>query len=73
MPCSPGMAKCARSCRHRAFVQAYQEARAAGVEARDAAVGTYGPQSPEWAAYEPPPVVFQEWLIQMAGWGGEPC
>ena len=74
MPCRPGMTGCASTCRHRAFVQRYQEARAAGVEARDAVVGTYGPGSDEWVAYEPPPVTFQGWLVQMAGWGGEePC
>lgn len=73
MPCKPGMTGCARTCRHRSFVQAYREAREAGVEARDASVGTYGPGSPEWEAYEPPPVLFQDWLIQMTGWGGEPC
>lgn len=73
MPCTKGMAGCARTCRHRSFIREYQEARSAGVEARDAAVGAYGPGTEEWRAYEPPPIVLKDWLIQMAGWGGEPC
>lgn len=62
------MSGCHRSCRHRSFVSEYRTARAAGEEARDAAVGTYGPGSEEWAAYEPPPVLFKDWLVTMTGW-----
>ena len=71
MPCSPGMTKCSLTCRHKAFVSEYSGARLAGVEARDAAVGTYGPGSPEFDQYQPPPIIFKTWLQQMAGWGGE--
>lgn len=70
MPCKQGMTGCARSCRHRAFVSEYQQARAAGVEARDAEVGAYGPGSVEFDEYVPPPIVFRDWLVQMTGWGG---
>jgi hypothetical protein len=69
MPCRPGMSGCYRGCRHRAFVQEYQAARSAGEEARDEAVGTYGPGSPEWADYVPPPIVFKDWLVQTTGRG----
>jgi hypothetical protein len=70
VPCSPGMAKCLSSCRHRAFVTEYGVARTAGVEARDSVVGTYGPGTPEYDEYRPPPVTFKMWLQQMTGWGG---
>lgn len=68
MPCKQGMTGCARSCLHRAFVRQYQDARLAGEEARDEAVGTYGPDSQEWREYQPPPVVFRDWLVAMTGW-----
>lgn len=70
MPCKTGMTGCARTCRHRAFVLEYQSARLAGEVAREEAVGIYGQDSPEWAEYRPPPVVFRDWLIQMTGWSG---
>lgn len=69
MPCSPGMARCARSCRHRALVTEYRSARMAGEQAREDAVGVYGEQSAEWRDYAPPPVVFKDWLSQTEGWG----
>jgi hypothetical protein len=65
------MTKCRRSCRHRSFVSEYSAARAADVGRRDEAVGVYGPDSPEFTEYQPPPITFQRWLQQMAGWGTE--
>jgi hypothetical protein len=70
MPCRKGMTGCARSCLHRKFVAEYSSARTAGEEARDAAVGTFGPGTTEWESYVPPPILFRDWLISMAGWSG---
>lgn len=69
MPCTKGMVKCPLTCRHKAFVIQYQDQRQADEACRDQAVGTYGPESQEWRDYRPPPVIFQDWLIRMAGWG----
>jgi hypothetical protein len=63
------MTGCARSCRHRSFVRQYQAARSAGEQAREDAVGVYGEDSEEWAAFEPAPITFKKWLIDMEGWG----
>lgn len=67
MPCSKGMGRCRRSCRHRLFVNEYRAARLAGEMARDEAVGAYGYDSEEWQAFEPPPITFKDWLTQMRG------
>ena len=68
MPCSPGMRACHKACRHRSFVTEYQAARENGEQLRDEAVGVYGQHSPEWSAYQPPPITFHDWLVQMTGW-----
>ena len=71
MPCSKGMGRCRRGCRHRLFVNEYRTARLAGEMARDDAVGAYGPESEEWQAFEANPtqrpITFKEWLTQMRG------
>jgi hypothetical protein len=53
---------------HREFMTAYYAARAADEQARDDAVGLYGPGSTEWADYPHDNMItFKKWLIAMAG------
>lgn len=52
---------------HRNFMAAYYTAREADEQARDAAIGTYGPGSAEWADYAHDQMMtFKKWLIAMA-------
>lgn len=53
---------------HREFMAAYYAAREADEQAREDAVGLYGPDSTEWAEYPHHQMItFKKWLIAMAG------
>lgn len=53
---------------HETFMAAYYAAREADEQAREDAVGLYGPGSTEWAEYPHHQMItFKKWLIAMAG------
>jgi hypothetical protein len=53
---------------HQEFMAAYYAARQADEQAREDAVGIYGPGSTEWADYPHDQMMtFKKWLIAMAG------
>lgn len=67
MPCSPGMARCRRGCRHRAFVGEYRAARENDVQAAEAASNGWEAEYQEYIR-DHPLITFRAWLEQMKGW-----
>lgn len=65
MPCSPGMTRCRKGCRHWAFVNDYRVAREAAELQRDAATRGHATEIAE----HPPIITFKDWLQDHAGDG----
>jgi hypothetical protein len=68
VPCSTGMARCHRACRHRAFVGEYRAARENDVQRAEEASNGWATEYQEYVR-DNPLLTFHEWLKRMKGWG----